>query len=492
MLTSVSQTPSLRPLAQTAPTNSAAVANTPTPDGVALGQSSPELGLMQPVAGLTPSTAAAPAADASSKATVGDWAGFQTFLDKNTGSVARPGSSVTPLIDGQTAFPKMLDTIDNAKSSVNWSVFEFDADKTGEEVAQHLAAAADRGVNVRLLYDGFGSKATDSSPQGKQMMQFLKDHNVQIEERKEDSGHITHRKILTVDGTTGFIGGMNVGDDYSTTWHDIHSEVTGPAVGDLQNLFVTQWKSLGGNISDANQASLFPKLGPTGDDNARIIGHIGGQDQRMKKAYLQAIDTSEKSITIADPYVTDEDVFSHLCEAAKRGVDVRLILPQQNDQQGPKVIEHTHYAQLADAGVKIYEYKGRPMAHDKVGVFDHRVATIGSSNLDTLSLQVNDEANVWVDNTDVAGKLESALVNDESQSDPVNSKLPGWIAPIGDGAVGLGGKVGDTLIGTGAEIGVGGINAGHQVTGVVDKVGGGLKGAAGAISHAGGWILSKF
>ncbi|CAM9902874.1 unnamed protein product, partial [Phaeothamnion confervicola] len=221
----------------------------------------------------------------------GDWDGFQAYMDKETGTKIRPGCSVEPLIDGQTAFPKMLEAIDKAKTSVNWTVFEFDADATGQEVAKHLAAAADRGVKVRLLYDGYGSSDTDGSAVGKKLMKDLRDHKVDIVERNKFLGHITHRKILTVDGETGFIGGMNVGDNYSTIWHDIHSEVKGPAVADLQDLFVTQWKSLNGKISESDQAALYPPLAAVGNTGARIVGHVGSCDTNLKKAYMRDIDT---------------------------------------------------------------------------------------------------------------------------------------------------------------------------------------------------------
>jgi phosphatidylserine/phosphatidylglycerophosphate/cardiolipin synthase-like enzyme len=170
--------------------------------------------------------------------------------------------------------------------------------------------------------------------------------------------HLSHRKILTVDGNTGFIGGMNVGDEYSKTWHDIHSEVTGSAVADLQHLFENQWDSLGGTMK-----ADYPDLPATGSTGARIIGHVGHGDENMKLAYLRAIDTSSQSITIADPY-------------------------------------------------------------EKVAVFDHRVATIGSSNLDRISLEFNDEANVWGDDRKVAGQLDAALDQDQKTSVEVTSYHP--------------------------------------------------------------------
>jgi cardiolipin synthase len=350
----------------------------------------------------------------------GGWDSFQTYLDDATGTRVRPGCTVTPLVDGQTAFPRMLDAIDKAKSSVNWSVYLFNPDQTGWDVARHLADAADRGCQVRLLYDQFGSQEAGQTPGGKDMLQFLRDHKVGLECQPIACRHVTHRKILTVDGSTGFIGGMNVGDDYSKTWHDIHSEVTGPAVADLQHLFEDQWTGLGGTMK-----ADYPALHPTGSAGARIIGHTGHQDENMKLAYLRAIDTSSRSITIADPYVSDPDIYGHLEAASRRGVDVRLILPEHNNQAPSQQSEKVHYQDMLASGMKIFEYNGRPMAHDKVAVFDHRVATIGSSNLDRISLEFNDEANVWVDDRKVAKKLDAALAQDQMSSVPITSYHPG-------------------------------------------------------------------
>ena len=158
---------------------------------------------------------------------------------------------------------------------------------------------------------------------------------------------------------------------------------------------------------------------------AKMVEGLQDEDHSMKLAYLRAIDTSSKSITIADPYVSDPDIYGHLESAARRGVDVRLILPHHNNQKPSQESERTDYKDLLESGVKVFEYTGRPMAHDKVAVFDHRVATIGSSNLDRVSLNDNDESNVWVDDSRVANPLEAALVHDQQDSIPITSDHPG-------------------------------------------------------------------
>ncbi len=352
----------------------------------------------------------------------GDWSGLQSWFDKATGTVNRPGTTVTPLINGQTAFPKMYEAIDGARSSVNLTVFAFESDKTGWEMAKHLADAAKRGCDVKVIYDPMGSAHTDGKATDQKLYQYMRDAGVQVIAQTPGpmADHLTHRKITVVDGQTGFIGGMNVGENYSTRWHDCHSEVKGQGVADLQKLFVEQWKADGGTLKPGEEQKLFPKLSDVGTTSARMVGHVGRDDQNMKLGYLRAIDTAQKEIKIASPYFSDPDVVAHLKQAVARGVDVTVVLPHTNNQKFEQDAERAMYSDMVKSGIKVYEYSGRPMAHDKVATFDGKLATIGSSNLDARSLDNNDEANVWSDDPKVAATLNQQLFGvDLTQSHPI-------------------------------------------------------------------------
>jgi len=367
---------------------------------------------------------------ASRAAAPGDWNGFQGYLDAATGTQQRAGSQVTPLIDGAAAFPAMYQAIDGAKSSVNYTVYAFHSDQAGWEMARHLADAADRGAAVKVIYDPMGSSSSNGLPTDPGIYAFMRQHGVQVISQKFGplGEHLTHRKITVVDGKTGFVGGMNVGDAYSFEWHDVHSKVEGPAVADLQKLFVSQWQTDGGAFTEPEKAALFPELAPVaGAGSARVIGHVGGRgDQDMKLAYLRAVDTAQKSINIADPYFSDADLVRHLCAAARRGVAVNLVLPMHNDSPPEAAAERALYDQLRGAGVRVYEYDGKPMAHEKVATFDGKVSTIGSSNLDARSLQDNDEANVWSSDSAVAQQLDQQLfAKDLTQSKQILEYKPG-------------------------------------------------------------------
>jgi cardiolipin synthase len=139
-----------------------------------------------------------------------------------------------------------------------------------------------------------------------------------------------------------------------------------------------------------------------------VVGHIGWNDHNVKAMFLRAVGTAQKSIRIANPYFTDEDIFASLCAAVRRGVRVQIILPQNNDEKLVQRASRDAYPELLKAGVEIYEYKDR-MAHEKVEVIDGRWATFGSSNLDARSLTFNDELNLVVTDTGVAGDIEKRL-----------------------------------------------------------------------------------
>lgn len=353
----------------------------------------------------------------------GDWKGdFERYMDGLTGTTVRPGTKVQVCIDGEEAFKEQLDAIRNAKEFINLSTFVFASDQFGRYYLSELQKAADRGVKINLVVDQTGSgKTYGKLPTDPHLFDTLLEHpNVQFVETPPSalSEHINHRKIMTMDdgsGTgrqVGFIGGMNVANDYRLRWHDVHCKVEGPAVEDLDALFIDQLKAYGGKLDAAMESRMREAQAPQDDGmGVRVVGHWGFQDHTMKMAYLRAINTAAKSIDIADPYVSDPDVIKSLIARAQDGVKVRLFVPAHNNHAYMKWATSAYYDEMLKAGVEIYEYEGHEMAHEKVAVFDNQVTTIGSSNLDARSLQNNEEANIWSTDETLAQEVTERLFN---------------------------------------------------------------------------------
>lgn len=363
-------------------------------------------------------------------ATPGDWSAFERYLDAATGSVSRPGSAVKPLFDGKEAFAAAYAAIDGAKSSIDLTMYAFHTDATGWEFARKLAAAADRGCEVRVLIDPIGSVSTGTGATDPKLLAFLKEHGVQTAVYGAGAlgNRLNHRKILVVDGSRGFTGGMNIGDDYSAHWHDTHLELSGPAVAGLHGSFLAQWRGQGGGESKV----AFAPPAASGRSAARVISHTGNEDRNLQLAYLRAIDTAQSSIRIANPYLTDPEVMNHLIAAAKRGVKVQLVLPAINDAGMVHELERSWYQALNDAGAEVFEYPDR-MAHEKVATFDGKVSTIGSSNLDARSLLSNDECNVWSADSAVAAELDRRLFDaDIAVSTRITEYRPGIFGKVWD------------------------------------------------------------
>jgi cardiolipin synthase A/B len=265
----------------------------------------------------------------------------------------------------------------------------------GWEVARALVFKAQQGVKVRMLLDGSGSAAKSAKAQV--LFDFIRQGGVQliVNPAGLTKAHLDHRKIFVMDGLVGFTGGMNIGNSYQRAWHDQQTRLRGPIVAKLQSAFLTRWKEEGGTPPSTFER-VFPKLLETSKGAvARSVSHDGaGVDRNIKAAYLRAIGTAQKSIKIANPYFSDEDVIGALCQAAKRHVKVQVVLPKENDVGIMKTAAAAYYNQLIDAGVEVYEYEPR-MAHEKVAIMDGLWCTAGSSNLDARSLEFNDELN-WI------------------------------------------------------------------------------------------------
>lgn len=313
------------------------------------------------------------------------------------------------LIKGDVAFPKVFEAIDGAKDHINMSYYIFNDDKLGNQLVDKLIAAKQRGVDVRVMMDGIGSQLMNPMSGGNKLVRKLEaagvevrsNHMVDVTRDSQVLNPPDHRKIVVVDGKTGFTGGMNVGDHYLSEYHDVMVKTEGDAVKQMQSEWMTAWLHLGGKIpgDDATvKARYFPEYKPgeaPGNQKITTVQHIPGENRAIMQTYLDRINGATKSIHIENPYCTNPDIQNALIAAAKRGVEVHVILPGQSDHGFSHLAARQKYPEMIKAGVNIYEYPG--FNHGKVMVTDGKFTTNGSSNLDDVGLYHVYEMNLNVE-----------------------------------------------------------------------------------------------
>jgi cardiolipin synthase len=227
-----------------------------------------------------------------------------------------------------------------------------------------------------------------------------------------------HRKMIIIDGSIGFVGGLNIGDEYLGRnkhigfWRDTHLMLRGEAVRTLQLIFLQDWYYMT-NHSFLTAEYLSPQNDDESHGGVQLIA--GGPDNEwsvIKNIFFSMIASAEKSVWIASPYfIPDEDIFSAIKVAALSGIDVRLLVPNKPDKRIVFHASRSYFPELLDAGVKVYEYQ-RGFMHSKIVIVDHELASIGTSNMDMRSFHLNFEVNAFLFRTKSTQKLVEEYLND--------------------------------------------------------------------------------
>ena len=261
-----------------------------------------------------------------------------------------------------------------------------------------------------------------------------------------------HRKILVVDGKVAFAGGVNITAAYSrssmfrskspnsvsTGWRDTHVQIEGPAVAALQWMFLDNWASQ--KEGDLPYRDYFPALPPAGTKVLRVLRSQPGSNHEIFKAYYLAIHGATRSIHLTTAYfVPDVQIMTALLDAAKRGVDVKIILPSVSDSWLVSYAGHSYYAKMLEAGIRVYELK-TSILHAKTAVIDGSWSTVGSTNMDTRSFLHNKEVNIVVMGDEFGGEMEGAFSEDLKDSNevdltkwkqrPQGQKFKEWLARL--------------------------------------------------------------
>jgi len=337
---------------------------------------------------------------------------------------ATSGNQITFYESGQPAFDAMLEAIRSARHHVHLEYFIFQPDATGRLFLDALARKSREGVEVRLLYDAMGSHRLHRwrfwrlRRAGGKYSVFLPlspwRRRIQINMRN-------HRKILVVDGRVAFTGGLNIGDEYLGKnprygfWRDTHLRLEGPAVAELQSVFIEDWDfAADENLQDP---AYFPAPLAAGPYPVQIIQ--SGPDRELKgirEMYFAAILRARQRVWIATPYfVPDPGLLDALCLAGHLGIDVRLLCQYHPDKWIPFFAGRYYWSDVLNAGVKVYQYT-KGMMHSKVVLVDGEWASVGTANLDMRSLHLNFEVNCLIYSPEAVAELEAAFRRDLAAS----------------------------------------------------------------------------
>jgi cardiolipin synthase A/B len=342
---------------------------------------------------------------------------FLRSLD-GLGTEMVPGNAARLLLNGDGLFPAMLAEIAAAKLSVNLETYIFSDSVIGKQLAEALSERARAGVEVRVLVDGWGSSLGPLEAQMTAAGVSVRTYKPLRIYSIDRVGNRTHRRILTIDGKVGYCGGHGFDDRWlgdarnPKEWRDTMVEVRGPVVVQLQHVFAQDWVHTTGEVLNGDRQ--FPPVPRAGDVLAQVIAASRTDSISVSKLVLyMAIQAAQRKIWIENAYfVPDRQIRTGLVEAAKRGVDVRVIVPgAHTDSPNVRAAAHYHFGELLDAGVKIYEYRPT-MMHNKVMVVDGIWSTVGSINFDNRSMRKNAEANVAVYDREYARLLEEMIRED--------------------------------------------------------------------------------
>lgn len=329
------------------------------------------------------------------------------------------------LRDGAEAFPAMLSAIERAEREVLLEMYWISADRIGERFRQALVAAAARGVRVCVLYDSFGSLTLPSNfwnplhTSGGRSIEFNPISPMSAHFRLTRLTIRDHRKVLVIDGHTGFTGGINYAlqwaspDDGGDNWRDDTVEVQGPAAQELRALFFRTWSKNGGQSPPGIQT-----LKPLANKRVWVIAdRFNVQPARsIRRAYIWAIRRARRTVDIESAYFLPGPLLLRaLRHACKRGVRVRVLIPEQSDVWIVAQATNSMIRRMLARGVHVYAYRPR-ILHTKTAIIDDRLVTIGSHNLDAYSKRFNLECNLAVDDPVFAKTVRASFERDLEES----------------------------------------------------------------------------
>jgi cardiolipin synthase A/B len=342
-------------------------------------------------------------------------------INRAAGGRPIPGNSVELLIDGPNAYDAMIGVIASASRWLHFENYIIRADSAGRRFADALASRAREGVHVRVLYDALGSLATPRS-----FWRSLRSADVEVRPFRPLSPvdlvrnfYRNHRKLVVADGNRAVMGGLCIGSEWTgedaedgLPWRDTAVEIAGPAAAVLDQAFAQTWGIAGGTLPDEQTAG---RVAPQGQAEVRVISGEPGRERTFRVIELLAAGSINR-LWITDAYlVAPPRLLQALRDAARDGVDVRLLVPGSSDLPLVRNLSRIGYRDLLRSGVRIFEWDG-PMLHAKTSVADGRWVRIGSSNLNPSSLLGNYELDVLIEDPELVDAMERQFRLDVARS----------------------------------------------------------------------------
>src|SRR6056297_2289391 len=343
-------------------------------------------------------------------------------------------NNLKPLINGEEKFPELFNDLENAKDHIHIEYFIMENGILFEQLKSVLLKKRIEGVTIRIIYDDFGSRhlrnksINELKKAGIEIYPFYKTYFPYMANR---INYRNHRKVVVIDGKTGFIGGLNLSDKYTNNlsskktfyWRDTHLKIEEPAVRYLQYIFLLDWQFSSDQTLLYNSL-FFPNL--KNNDNGKLVQIISGGPDLLREtvmtAYFKAIVDAEKECYITTPYfIPSQGIITAIKQAALSGVDVRLLVPGESDSWLLNSASNTYYYDLLSSGVKIFRYK-KGFVHAKTIVIDNNLSIVGSANMDYRSFDYNFEDNAIIYDPDFNNEIKHQFLKDLEESEQITQE----------------------------------------------------------------------
>jgi cardiolipin synthase len=353
----------------------------------------------------------------------------------NEGSPLTLKNCVDVIYNGDELFKQIFAAIDRAEHHIHLEYFVFNDDVIGNQLIDRLVAARERGVEVKLIYDSVGSKLGGKAKSRMRDAGIIYNSFMPVlfSRFTRKANYRNHRKICIIDGKTGFVGGVNVSDDYLNEpgnsnfdyWRDTHCKIEGHAVKSLQVQWLLNWFFVcERNHDEENQLiaeEYFPEMPDCSDVPVQIAASGPDTDwANIMEAIFIAINTADEQIRITTPYfIPNQAILVALKSAARSGIDIEIMVPRIGDSWAARYASRSYFRELMESGIKVFWYcKG--MLHAKTMTVDGHFSTIGTSNMDYRSFDINFEINALIYDRYVAGDLNHQFEMDKKDCQQIN------------------------------------------------------------------------